>query len=158
MKIADVQFFVKPDDPDANLKRMETFIRTAAEKKCDLVVFPEDAVAGPLEGQVNHAHRSLEFFTFFQKLAAQYKIDIVPGSWIFPEAGSLYNTTYYFNGDGTLAGEYRKINIWETEKPAITPGLYNNVFPTRHGLAGLAICWDMAFPEIFKEMSAKGRN
>lgn len=158
IKIANVQFSIKPNDPDHNLKRMERFIKKAAADKCDLVVFPEDAVAGPLEGQVNHTHRSLEFFTFFQKLALFYKIDIVPGSWILPEEGKLYNTTYYFNADGTMAGEYRKISLWETEKAVITPGVYNEVFPTRFGLAGLAICWDMAFPEIFKEMGTKGAS
>jgi predicted amidohydrolase len=156
LKIATVQFSIKPNDPDYNMMRMETFIQKAAKEQCGLIIFPEDSVTGPLEGQVGHAYRSLEFFTFFQKLAFSYSIDIVPGSWALPENGLLYNTAYYFNSNGTLAGEYRKISLWDTEKAIITPGIYNDVFPTRFGLTGLGICWDMAFPELFKEMGNKG--
>ncbi len=49
-----------------------------------------------------------------------------------------------------------RLNLWETEKLHITPGTLASVFPTRFGLVGLIICWDISFPAMFAEMVAQG--
>jgi len=69
---------------------------------------------------------------------------------------ALYNTAYYINKDGSIAGSYHKINLWETEKLAITPGASVSVFPTAYGMVGLIICWDISFPLLFADMNALG--
>lgn len=156
LTIALVQFEVAPCKPIENLERMEAFIREAAEKGAQLVVFPEDAVTGPLRGQLDFVVSAPNYLAHFQGLAVKYGVDLVPGSWTVEEAGLLYNTAHYINRDGTVAGVYRKINLWETEKVAITPGKQVSVFPTTHGLVGLIICWDIAFPLLFADMNALG--
>ena len=154
--IALVQFEVAPEDPDMNMARMETFIAKAATSGAQLVVFPEDAVTGPLEGQGSFLDRSAEFLAYFQELAAEYEIDIVPGTWTVADGAAVYNTAYYIQRDGTVAGFYSKMHLWETEAALLTPGPAAAVFPTSHGMVGLTICWDIAFPEQFAQMRQMG--
>ena len=156
LTLALVQLEVAPCKPLENLARMETFIQQAVDKGAQLVVFPEDAVCGPLRGQLDFVASAPNYLAHFQALAVKYQVDLVPGTWTVEEAGLLYNTAYYINKDGTVAGSYRKINLWETEKPAITPGGAVSVFPTAHGMVGLIICWDISFPLLFAGMNALG--
>ncbi len=154
--IALVQMEIAPSDPIKNLERMDQFVRNAKKQGAELVVFPEDAVCGPLNGQVDFVVYAPEYLAHFQALAVKHTIDIVPGSWTVAENGLLYNQAHYFNADGSLAGTYRKINLWETEKLRLAPGTFASVFPTRFGRVGLIICWDLSFPAMFAEMVAQG--
>jgi predicted amidohydrolase len=154
--IALVQFQVTPSAPLENLQRMEGFVEQAVAKGAQLVVFPEDAVTGPLSGQVDFVRSADAYLAHFQQMAIMYAVDIVPGTWTVPDGTVLHNTAYYINSDGSVAGSYRKINLWETEKALIAPGASVSVFPTRHGQVGLIICWDIAFPLLFAEMNKLG--
>lgn len=156
LTLALVQFSVAPSEPLVNLKRMEEFIAQAAKKGAQLVVFPEDAVTGPLAGQTAFVVHAPEYLAHFQALAIRYKIDIVPGTWTVQDGRALYNTAHYINKDGSVAGSYRKINLWDTERLAITPGTRASVFPTVYGMVGLIICWDISFPLLFADMNALG--
>ena len=156
LRIALVQFDVAPSDPETNLARMAEFVEQAAAKGAQLVVFPEDAVTGPLEGQSLFVAYAPTYLAYFQSLAAKHGVDIVPGSWTIAEGAAHFNAAYYLNADGTVAGMYRKVNLWETERALVTPGAVAAVFPTAHGLVGLTICWDIAFPLLFAEMSKQG--
>ncbi len=156
LKIALVQLDITPMDPLKNLSRIEAFAEKAKAAGADLVVFPEDAVCGPLGGQTAFVEYAPQYLQRMQALAHRLAIDLVPGSWTVAEHGLLYNQTHYINADGTLAGWYRKVNLWTTEKIHITPGPGVSVFPTRFGLTGLIICWDISFPEMFLAMRAQG--
>ncbi len=156
LTIALVQLEIAPGEPPKNLERMARFVGRAKEKGADLVVFPEDAVCGPLQGQLDFVIHAPAYLAHFQALAAKHAIDIVPGTWTMGEHGLLYNQAHYINADGSLAGTYRKIHLWETEKLRITPGTFASVFPTRFGMVGLIICWDISFPAMFAVMVAQG--
>jgi predicted amidohydrolase len=156
LSIAIVQLSVIPSDPPANLANMEAFVARAANAGAQLVVFPEDAVTGPLEGQTIYAPYAPEYLAFFQNLAVRYGVDIVPGTWSIAEATGLHNAAYYINADGSVAGLYRKVNLWATEQGVLAPGGAASVFPTAHGMVGLTICWDVAFPPMFTEMARQG--
>jgi predicted amidohydrolase len=156
LEIALVQFAVAPCDPDRNLARMAHFIQQAAARGAQLVVFPEDAVTGPLSGQTAFVAHAPAYLAHFQRLAVKFSVDLVPGSWSIQEGAALYNAAHYINSDGSVAGVYRKINLWEGERALVSPGLAASVFATSHGWVGLAICWDLAFPMLFQEMKAQG--
>jgi len=156
LTIALVQMAIQQSDPQTNFQNMASWMAKARKKGADLVVFPEDAITGPLEGQTAFADRAGEFYERCQRLAMEHGVDLVPGSWSVPDAGGLYNTTYYINADGSLAGFYSKSNLWATEEATITPGPGPVVVPTRHGLVGLMICWDIAHPAMFQAMAGMG--
>ncbi|MBL7950812.1 MAG: carbon-nitrogen hydrolase family protein [Flavobacteriales bacterium] len=156
VKIALVQLDIVPMEPLKNLARMEEHAAKAKAAGAQLVVFPEDAVCGPLQGQTAFVPYAAEYLARMQALALRLGVDIVPGSWTVAENGVLYNRTFYINADGTLAGWYSKVNLWATEKLHIAPGPGVSVFPTRFGLVGLIICWDISFPEMFIAMRHLG--
>ena len=155
LRIALVQFQIDPLSPEANLKKAERFIEKASTEN-DLIVFPEDFLAGPLNGRNEFADYDGRYVRHFQRLAAKYNIDIVPGSIIEGDDAALYNTTYYIDRGGEILGRYRKVNLWLPERSYITPGNKVSVFATRFGKLGLIICWDLMFPEIFRAMVREG--
>lgn len=91
-----------------------------------------------------------------QKLAVTYGVDLLPGTWTVSDGIALYNQAHYITSESALAGIYRKIHLWETEKAIIAPGASVSVFPTRFGLVGMVVCWDIAFPPLFTAMNQLG--
>lgn len=151
-KIAVVQFKIKQFGVTENLQKAEKFIAKASNSGADIIVFPEDFVTGSIEGtgkliDYNHTHRK-----HFQVLAKKYKINIVPGSIIEGGKTGVYNTAYYIDSNGKVIGKYRKVHLWISEQADYTPGNKAVVFKTKFGKIGLIICWDLAFPEIFRAM------
>lgn len=70
----------------------------------------------------------------------------------------LYNTAYFIAPSGEILSSYCKKNIWHPERPYLTSSGNepHGVFDTPIGKVGLLICWDLAFPEAFRELIAKG--
>lgn len=155
IRVAVAQFEIAQYKPDNNLKKAEEFIKKVFGK-ADIIVFPEDFVTGPIESRHSLASKDGKFLRFFQNLAQKFKIDIVPGSIIIEKDGKLYNTAYYIDNTGKVLGEYQKINLWHPERSHFEAGDKINVFDTRFGKVGLAICWDLIFPEPFREMAKQG--
>lgn len=156
LNIAVVQFEIEQFAPDKNLARAERFIQEAVAQQAQMIVFPEDFVMGPLNGRADLADFDGRYVKYFQALAVKYAIDIVPGSIIEGDETGLYNTAYYIDRSGEILGRYRKVNLWLSERSYIDPGRDAVVCSTRFGKIGLAICWDLAFPELFRAMIAEG--
>jgi predicted amidohydrolase len=155
--IAVVQFAVVQARPEENLAKARRFIAEAAAAQADMIVFPEDFVTGPLGGDAAQADYDGRYRAYFQQLAREYTIDIVAGSIIEGDQDDqLYNTTYYIDKSGTIKGRYRKVNLWLSERSYLTPGNEVVVCDTAYGKVGLIICWDLIFPEIFREMMRRG--
>ncbi len=155
VRIAVVQFEAKQFSPEENLKKAEEFVKSAS-KKADIIVFPENFITGILFGKIEYADSERRYCKHFQDIAKRYRINIVPGSIIERHKSGIYNTTYFIDSRGKIRGEYRKINLWHSEKNYISSGDKVSVFNTKFGKVGLAICWDLAFPEIFRAMAKKG--
>lgn len=70
----------------------------------------------------------------------------------------FYNTAFFISNDGSVLGSYRKKNIWHPERPHLTSsGLERHAaIDTPVGRVGMLICWDLAFPEAFRELIADG--
>ncbi|HEY1351996.1 MAG TPA: carbon-nitrogen hydrolase family protein [Ktedonobacteraceae bacterium] len=158
INIAVVQFAIAQFAADINLARAERFIQEAVAQQADIVLFPEDCVLGPLNGRPDLADFDQRYIRHFQELAARYHVDLVPGSLIEGEESGLYNTTYYIDRAGEILGRYRKVHLWLPERSYLDPGQQTVVCQTRFGRVGLAICWDLAFPEHFRAMVARGAD
>ena len=155
-RMALVQFETKQHAPDDNLKKAERFVGQAEQAGAQIAVFPEDFVTGPISNARELADCEGKYRGTFRWLAERHAIDLVPGSVIEKEGERLYNTTYYIDSRGEVLARYRKVNLWLAEKPWCTPGDGAAVCDTRWGKVGLAICWDLAFPEVFRQMLARG--
>lgn len=156
INIAVVQFAIEQFAPEKNLAKAERFIQEAVAQQAQMIVFPEDFVLGPLNGRADLADFDGRYVKYLQELAVKYAIDIVPGSIIEGDETGLYNTAYYIDRSGEILGRYRKVNLWLSERSYIDPGQHAVVCSTRFGKVGLAICWDLAFPELFRALIAEG--
>ena len=91
------------------------------------------------------------------RLAAELGIWLLPGSLCEPDgAGGFYNTAVVFSPAGEPAAVYRKCFPWRPYEVA-TPGDRFVVFDIDGvGRVGLAICYDVWFPEVTRQLAGMG--
>lgn len=86
----------------------------------------------------------------------------MPGSKILEDATGpfqLFNTAYFISNDGGVLGSYRKKNLWHTERANQSRGQEKHAaIDTPIGRIGLLACWDLAFPEAFRELARDGAD
>lgn len=73
--------------------------------------------------------------------------------------GTLYNTALVFDRDGALRGRYRKIHRYGFDTgEAVVLGAGHEIVTvaTDFGMLGLAICYDLRFPELFRSLIDAG--
>lgn len=71
----------------------------------------------------------------------------------------LINVAYFISNTGAILGKYQKKNLWHPERPHLTSSTsapHETITDTPLGPVGLLICWDLAFPEAFRELIASG--
>jgi predicted amidohydrolase len=156
MRVALAQMEIVQGDVDANLRKMERFIAKAKVRKADVLVFPEYSLTGSVKGKPHLADSEGAYRKIFSHLAKNHSIDILAGSFVERSNGKSYNTSCYFDRSGKLLAAYRKINLWHSERGRLSRGVGVKVFDTRFGKAGIAICWDLANPLIFRRMAEAG--
>ncbi len=158
MKLALVQMEITQQNPHENFRKIASFTKRAKKQNADVIIFPECCVTGSVRGRPDLIDRSYSYRDFFQNLARENKIDIVTGSFVEQVGKRKFNTCYYVDRTGRVLGRYRKINLWLSERPHLNAGTKTVVFKTRFGKAGIAICWDLINPGIFRDMARKGAD
>ncbi|MEW6722973.1 MAG: carbon-nitrogen hydrolase family protein, partial [Candidatus Micrarchaeota archaeon] len=156
MRVALAQMEIVQGDPDANLRKISSLIRRAKARKADVAVFPEYALTGSVRGREHLIAEGGTYRKIFSSLAKNHSIDVVCGSFVERSGGKPYNTSCYFERSGKMLGIYRKKNLWHSERGRLARGNGISVFDTRFGKAGIAICWDLANPLIFRKMAESG--
>ncbi|KAH7028183.1 carbon-nitrogen hydrolase [Microdochium trichocladiopsis] len=166
-KIALVQLHPRALAVQDNYARAEAFIRDAAAKGCALAVLPEYHLTSWVPDDPNFGAACAESASYLQKyqsLAKELSICIVPGTIIeeAPKDGddSLHNIAYFISSDGSILGRYQKKNLWITERKHLVSSAHepHQAFDTPLGRIGLLICWDLAFPEAFRELISDGAD
>lgn len=73
------------------------------------------------------------------------------------DKGYKYNTALLIDRRGNTLGKYRKTHLTIGElSGGIIPGDEIGVFDTDFGKVGIAICWDIFFPEYIRALQLKG--
>lgn len=172
MVVAAIQLNAGPDRA-ANLAAAAGAVREAASRGAQLVVLPEKwlalggadvlaAAAEPIDGPVVQQ---------LSALAAECSIDLVAGSISEPGPTAdprLHNTCVHLRPDGSLGAVYRKVHLFDAdiagrryrESDAEQPGSEPVVTMVDGGAftAGMAICFDLRFPEYFQALVAGGAD
>lgn len=81
------------------------------------------------------------------KTAKQYEIILVVGMYRVKEDGRLYNSAVVFEKNGKQTFSYDKTFLAGDENDYLTSGNSFPVWESEFGRIGIAICWDMQFPE-----------
>lgn len=139
----------------------EVMKKTIAQNSVDgseLSIFPEDFLYGVLRersGLINAGKQFDGWVERFCKLAKQYDIAIIPGTFPFIRDGRIYNSTVYINKAGKVLASYSKNNLWLSERDEYTPALQlPAVFDSVLGKTAIIICWDI-FDHLLFESAVK---
>jgi predicted amidohydrolase len=158
------------DDKAANIAAAEAAIASAAGLGAQLVVLPELwTYLGPEHG--NRANAESIPGPVTERLAAlarRYELVLHAGSMLeAPSPDALpFNTTVVFDPSGRLAATYRKLHLFDAA-PRDDAAPYRESATTASGDAivtaevegirlGLAICYDLRFPELFRALALRG--
>ena len=148
IRVAAVQMEHAPGNKAANLAKIETIARQAADSRVELIAFPEMCVTGYwfvrnlTRGQIDALAEEIpggHTTSFLMGLSAGYGMTI--GAGLIERAGDAYYNSYVVAmPDGTWA-RHRKINAFENEH--ISSGTEYTVFDTPHGCrVSVLICYD----------------
>ena len=142
-----------------NFSHAETWIRKASLDGSDIVLLPELWASGyDLENWREYA-KTLDdgYFLQLSNLAQRYHICI--GSSLLEEKdGKAYNTFVLYGENGKEMGVYRKIHRFRLleEEKWLGAGDRLTLASTPWGPIGLAICYDLRFPEMFRPYAIAG--
>lgn len=104
-------------------------------------------------------------YEFLREAARANNVHVHGGSLAERADGRLYNTTVVFDPDGVEVARYRKIHLFDIVTPdgqgyreSATFGAGDQVVTWQmHGVTcGLAICYDLRFPELFRKLREAG--
>lgn len=163
IRVALIQLRCDSAEPkSARVERAVAMVREAA-KNADLVVLPELWVtcAFDLPSARSGAERiDGTLVSELSVLAAELGIWLHGGT--FPELvdeQTRHNTSVLFDPQGDLVASYRKIHLFgfaEGERTVMSGGEDLIVIDTPLGTTGLATCYDLRFPELFRALTENG--
>ncbi len=171
LRVAAIQLNSR-DDKAANLAAAEAAIARAAEGGAELVALPELwTYLGPDDGHAANAEPIPGPVTErLAALARRHHVILHGGSFLEVDRSSggerIYNTAVLFDRQGHLVARYRKLHLFDAE-PTADARAYRESATTTAGdeivvadveglRLGLAICYDLRFPELFRALVLGG--
>jgi deaminated glutathione amidase len=168
MKAAAVQLNSGVDF-DANLATADRLTRAAAADGAQLVVLPEKWTAMGSGDELRAAAQPLDgpAVSWARETAGELGIDLVAGSFLesIPGEERLANTCVHVGPSGAVRAVYRKLHMFDvtidgrsySESDIELAGEEIVLSETSAGVGlGLAICYDLRFPEIFRVLTVRG--
>lgn len=154
-------------DKENNIARADEFMRKAAKGGAEIVVMPEmwncpysndyfRKFAEPSDGRC---------VNFMSELAKELRVYIIGGTIAELEGNKVYNTSFCFDRDGKIIGRHRKVHLFDIdvngkfrfmESDTLTAGKDMTIIDTEFGKIGVAVCYDVRFPEWFRMMALAG--
>ncbi|MBW2065198.1 MAG: carbon-nitrogen family hydrolase [Deltaproteobacteria bacterium] len=160
MRIVSIQLGVTDGAKDKNLERTQDKLNGL--KDVDLIILPElwnigfmnfdqymsdaEGKDGPILAMLRNAARKIPSY-------------IHTGSFVEKEGDRYYNSSYLLSPEGEIIANYRKIHLFgynSRESQILTPGNSVVVAETPLGKFGMATCYDLRFPELFRKMVDQG--
>jgi len=168
MQTAVVQLHIG-EDVEQNISRCLELARQAIAAGAELIVLPEaidylgsdagvPAIKSSIPGPViNH----------ISDLAKDHGVWILAGSIheSIPDSPRTYNTSVLFDRSGTEVARYRKLHLYDVSIPGkvefkesatTAPGSEIVTADIDGHTAGLSLCYDIRFPELYRELASRG--
>lgn len=176
-RAAAIQMTTGPDVA-TNLARASELVARAGAEGAALVALPENfafmgladrdkrgAAEAPGRGPIQE---------FLENAAARHKVWIVGGT--LPLRGAAYGSegpsgrvaaaSLVYDAEGHCVARYDKIHLFDVDIPGkaenyresahVEPGAAAAIVDTPIGRLGLAVCYDVRFPELFRSLGARG--
>jgi predicted amidohydrolase len=163
-----IQYCAGPDK-STNLARLADLAERSAAEGARMVVLPELCLwKGPPAAE-REAAESIPGPTshHLSELARKLGIHLVAGSMLERDESSerCFNTSLLFGPDGAELARYRKIHLFDVELPGRVSARESRTrsagevpvcAATTLGNIGMAICYDLRFPELFRVLVERG--
>ncbi|MBI3013685.1 MAG: carbon-nitrogen hydrolase family protein [Candidatus Tectomicrobia bacterium] len=155
-------------DKERNLRVARALAVLAAREGAQVVAFPElfnwrgpseqeREMAEPLDGPT---------LSTMAALAREHHLFILAGSILesLPGEERAFNTSVLLNPAGERIATYRKIHLFDVDVEGVgslresatrKPG-QEVVVDSERGLFGLSVCYDLRFPELYRELTRRG--
>lgn len=156
------------DDKDTNISKAVEMIYKSSKNKVDVIALPE-MFNCPYDNSKFHSYAENlekgETIKAVKKAAKELKVCIIAGSIPELSEGKLYNTSVAIDNNGEIIGRHRKLHLFDVNIPGkikfkesdtLNPGEEITVVDIGICKIGIAICYDVRFPEIFRIMALRG--
>ena len=164
-------------DVEANWATFERLSLQAIAKGAKCIFSPENtfflgaqfhkvalaqSLDGPLGQRCAAFAKEHQVYLFLGSMAEQHLDD--DGN---VDTEKCFNTSVVYSPNGERLESYRKIHLFDVDIPGgmsiaesdrVVPGEEAVVVETEHGKFGLSICYDLRFPELYRQLQEKGAN
>ena len=167
--LAAVVQMTSTTDTERNLATAEALVARAAARGAVLVGLPENFAFLRSEGQPVPEPQDLDgpWVQRMAALARRARVTLLLGSLPerVPGDPRVRNTSVLLGPDGATLAVYRKIHLFDVglagmehleESRAVLPGDEIVTVDTSLGPIGLSICYDVRFPELYRELARRG--
>ncbi|MEE9355331.1 MAG: carbon-nitrogen hydrolase family protein [Methylococcaceae bacterium] len=170
-KFAAIQMASSPH-VRSNFLEADRLIKDAAEQGAELVVLPENfALMGEEFDKLEYMEDDLEpgpIQEFLAKAANKYSVWVIGGTipMVSDDPKKILAACLVYNEQGERVGRYDKMHLFDVSVPdsdedyressSIQPGHQELVVDSPFGMLGLAICYDLRFPELFRKLLGHG--
>lgn len=168
-RVAVLQMVSSPTISE-NLATLASFLSKAQQEAAELIVLPENfAFMGLKETDklaIAEAYGHGLIQDTLKQFAKQYNLWIIAGSiFIKSEKHRVKASCIVYNNKGETVARYDKIHLFDVcvsqeeshqESLTIEPGNQLVVVDTPIGRIGLTVCYDLRFPELYRQLVLKG--
>jgi len=160
VKIGLIQMQVESGEKERNIRHAFSLLEEAAREGCRLLVLPELWTVGydfrRIREQATRPGDSL--MEGLASFARWHEVTLAAGTLPLVHEGALYNTGVVFSPSGRLQAHYSKRHLFYgyLEAELMRPG--KRAMQTDIGgiASGMAICYELYFPDLFRAMAKKG--
>ena len=158
MKISIVQFKSKLGALDENFATASRLIEAAGIS--DVILLPELWSTGyyptPAENFADiDGHRTKDFLC---TLAKKFSVNIIGGSTLVSDGGKIFNRCHVADRRGQIVAAYDKTHLFSFagEEKIFTAGDKLSTVELDGVTCGLAVCYDLRFPEFIRKLAVNG--
>jgi predicted amidohydrolase len=171
MIVAALQMTSGPDVA-ANLAAARALLEQARASDARVAVLPENfsflGLKSPDKRAIAETDGDGPVQQFLSSQARELSLWIVGGTTplMIEPGGRVAAACLVYSDDGRRAARYDKMHLFDVDIPGraesyresadIAPGGRAVLVPTPAGLLGLSVCYDMRFPELYRQLSAAG--
>jgi predicted amidohydrolase len=158
-----------PANFDAFAEKFDRLVAEGREGGAGLLVMPEYASmelaasgpgAGDVKAELDHicAQRPA-LLELYRESARRHGVWLLPGTLPWAEGGRIRNRAPLISPDGLMRLQDKSVMTrFEAEQWGVEAGLPPRVFETPWGLIGIAICYDVEFPNLVRAQVKAGAN
>jgi len=155
------------NNPQANLESTHKLLVEASYKNPDVILLPEYSnYMGHIENFTEAAaERGGPWFRMLSSFAGENKVEIIAGLLVEHSREKAASVACHFRKDGSYGLEYQKIHLFDVDIPGgvsfressrLAAGDHPAIGEISGILSGLAICYDLRFPELFRRLTLGG--